>query len=43
MDRLTRIINLEGEVIIVLSNLNTPFIQLSKDIITSKLIYILSK
>ncbi|KAF4210350.1 hypothetical protein CNMCM5878_004513 [Aspergillus fumigatiaffinis] len=34
MDRPTRIIDPEGEVIIVLSNPNAPFVQLSEDMIT---------
>jgi hypothetical protein len=34
MDKPTRIIDPEGKVIIVLSNPNAPFAELSKDMIT---------
>ncbi|KAH1419297.1 hypothetical protein KXX32_008817 [Aspergillus fumigatus] len=38
MDRPTRIIDPEGEVIIVLSNPNAPFVQLSEDMITEDVV-----
>lgn len=43
MDRPTRTIDPEGEVIIVLSNPNAPFAQLSEDMITGELSHMLSE
>jgi hypothetical protein len=43
MDWPTRIIDPEGEVIVVLSNPNAPFAQLSEDMITGELSHMLSE